>query len=68
MTTGGNDLLTVAEVARSLGVGDRYVYRLVDERRVPFIKLGHYVRFDPAELAAWLDEARVLPTVPTRRR
>ena len=62
------ELLTVADVARSLGVGERYVYRLVNERRVPYLKLGHYVRFDPDELAAWLDDARVGPTIPLRRR
>lgn len=56
-------LLTVPEVADLMAVGTAYVYRLVSERRIPFLKLGHHVRFDPAELEAWLDQARVAPTI-----
>jgi len=36
-----------------------FVRRLVAERRIPFLKIGKYVRFDPDELAAWLDAQRV---------
>ncbi len=32
--------------------------RLVAERRIPFVKWGHLLRFDPDEIAAWLDRAR----------
>lgn len=46
-------------VAERLGVNHRYVRRLVAERRVPFIKFGHLLRFDPAEIEAWLGTARV---------
>ena len=37
----------------------RHVRRLVAERRIPYIKVGHFVRFDPVEIVAWLDNARV---------
>lgn len=57
------ELLDVQYIARVLGVGERYVYRLVNERRIPFVKLGHYVRFDPNEIHEWLDAARVSETV-----
>ena len=46
-------------LAERLGVNHRYVRRLVAERRVPFIKFGHLLRFDPAEIEAWLGTARV---------
>jgi len=45
-------------LAERLGVNHRYVRRLVAERRLPFIKLGRLLRFDPAEIEAWLDRAR----------
>lgn len=51
-------LLDLPTVAERLGVNHRYVRRLVAEHRIPFIKLGHLLRFDPAELEAWLDRAR----------
>jgi hypothetical protein len=25
---------------------------------VPYLKVGWFIRFDPAEIAAWLDDAR----------
>ena len=52
-------LLTIGEVAEYLGVTERHIRRLVAERRIPFIKWGHLLRFDPDEIADWLDQARV---------
>lgn len=52
-------LLDVPTTADRLGVSVRYVRRLVAERRIPYIKLGHLLRFDPDEVDAWVDQARV---------
>lgn len=60
-------LLDVAGLARLLKVDRRYVYRLVGERRVPHLKCGHYVRFDPAEISRWLDGQRVAADAGDRR-
>ncbi|MHB8243725.1 MAG: helix-turn-helix domain-containing protein [Acidimicrobiales bacterium] len=51
-------LLTIDQLAERLGVTVRHIRRLVAERRVPFLKVGRLIRFDPAEIALWLDEAR----------
>jgi excisionase family DNA binding protein len=51
-------LLTIDQLAERLGVSIRHVRRLIAERRVPYVKVGWLVRFDPAEIAAWLDGAR----------
>ena len=52
-------LIDVPVTAARLGVSVRYVRRLVAERRLPYYKLGHLLRFDPDEVDAWLDRARV---------
>jgi excisionase family DNA binding protein len=52
-------LVNIEVVADHLGVAPRYVRRLVGEQRIPFVKLGRLIRFDPDEVRAWLDEARV---------
>lgn len=52
-------LLDVSALADRLGVTERFVRRLVAERRVPFVKLGKFVRFDPRDIESWLEEARV---------
>lgn len=51
-------MLDLPAVARRLGVNERHVRRLVNERRIPFLKWGRLMRFDPVEIEAWLDEAR----------
>jgi excisionase family DNA binding protein len=52
-------LVNIEVVADHLGVAPRYVRRLIGEQRIPFVKLGRLIRFDPDEVRAWLDEARV---------
>ena len=61
----GRNLLDITGVAERLGVRARYVRRLVAERRIPYIQLGHLLRFDPAQIDEWLDRARVDETLPT---
>lgn len=64
-------LMAIADVADVLGVEVRHVQRLVHERRVPFIKWGHLLRFDPEEIQEWIDGFRQPPgraqATPPRR-
>lgn len=53
-----DNLLDIPAVAERLGVGERHIRRLVFERRIPFIKWGHLIRFDTTEIDRWLDDAR----------
>ena len=52
-------LVDISGTADRLGVSVRYVRRLVAERRIPYVKLGHYLRFDPAEIDEWIDRSRI---------
>jgi excisionase family DNA binding protein len=52
-------LLDSKAIAQHLGVNERHIRRLVSERRIPFVKWGHYVRFDPDEVSKWLVDAKV---------
>lgn len=54
-------LVDIEWVAGRLGVKVRHVRRLVSERRIPFVKWGHLLRFDPAEIEAWIDGLRRPP-------
>ena len=51
-------LLTIDQLAERLGVSIRHIRRLIAERRVPYLKVGWLIRFDPTDIAAWLDSAR----------
>jgi excisionase family DNA binding protein len=54
-------LLTVSEIAEALKVPVSWVYERTRRRgaeRMPHIKLGKYLRFEPASIRAWLESMR----------
>ena len=57
-------LLDIGGLAERLGVGERFVRRLVNERRIPFLKIGRHVRFDVADVEAWIRDSRIEPAQP----
>lgn len=55
--TDRQELLTVAEISANMKVPVSWVYDRTRRRgteRIPHYKLGKYLRFDPAEVKAWL--------------
>ena len=48
-------LMTYEDLADWLNDSVRRLRRLVDEKRIPYRKVGHFVRFDPRKIAKWLD-------------
>lgn len=57
---GRRKLVDVDGAAQQLGTTERHIRRLVEERRIPFSKLGPgrsaRLRFDVARLDDWIDE------------
>jgi len=51
-------LLDIPTLAEHLGVTERHIRRLVFDKRIPYVKVGRLVRFDPVEIAAWIDGSR----------
>jgi len=64
-------LLTVPETAEYLNVTERFIRRLVYERRIEYSKLGKHVRFTTQALDEFVKQGTVLPndqtSVPRRR-
>lgn len=54
-------LLDSAETAEYLNCTERYVRKLVAEKRIPVVRLGRLVRFAAADLDAFIAEHRVSP-------
>ena len=54
-------LLKPEEAAERLNVSLRFILRLCHERRLPYTKVGKFVRFDADELEAWITAQRVEP-------
>jgi excisionase family DNA binding protein len=60
--------LSIEELAQWLGIEEGFVRRLIAQRRIPFVKIGKLVRFDPDEMAIWIDGQRVQPERRSQRR
>ena len=47
-------LLDKQGLAARLNTSLRHVDRLVSDRQIPYVKVGHFVRFDPDAVDAWI--------------
>ena len=56
--------LTLAQAATYLNVSERFMRRLVAERRIAFHKVGHFLRFRADDLDTFLEAGRVEPPPP----
>lgn len=51
-------LLRVPEAAEHIGVSDRFIRRLVEQRRIRHYKVGQFVMFDTADLDAFVEAGK----------
>ncbi|MCY4643196.1 MAG: helix-turn-helix domain-containing protein [Bacteriovoracales bacterium] len=51
-------LITIAQTSRILNVKESWVRSAVFKKTIPFIKIGHHVRFDEGELMDWIGRNR----------
>jgi excisionase family DNA binding protein len=54
-------LLTVDQVAERLGTTVRFPRRLIEERRIEYVKVGHHVRIPERALEAFVRANTVQP-------
>jgi|JI10StandDraft_1071094.scaffolds.fasta_scaffold3900358_1 excisionase family DNA binding protein len=53
-----SELWDIDEVADYFGTGKRFIYRLTSEHRIRYMKIGRALRFDPADVAAFLEREK----------
>ncbi|MCQ4081316.1 excisionase family DNA-binding protein [Streptomyces sp. RB6PN25] len=65
-------LLTVAQAAELLGTletsGERFPRRLIEQRRIAFVKVGRYVRIPESAVEAYIKANTVEPVTARSRR
>lgn len=61
-SAGVDELLTPSQAGDYLQTGERFVRRLIAERRIPYVKLGKYVRLQRSALDAFIESGRVPET------
>jgi len=52
-------LIDIPAAADKFATTERHIRELIYRREIPYLKVGHLVRFDPDELAEWIDAQRV---------
>jgi len=64
-----NDLLKPEEVANLTGLSQETLAQWRSQKRgIPYLKVGRAVRYDPADVQAYLEGCRVSVSVPKERR
>ncbi|MDQ3762437.1 MAG: excisionase family DNA-binding protein [Actinomycetota bacterium] len=60
-------LLDVESAAALLGTTERFPRRLIEERRIEFVKIGSHVRIRESVLKAYIEQNTVAPIRRIRR-
>lgn len=51
-------LLTAEQAAERLAVPVSWIYKAVAAKRIPFVKIGRYVRIEAVALERWIEDQR----------
>jgi excisionase family DNA binding protein len=60
-------LITIQEAATYTDLAVDTLYKMVSQRRIPFVKVGRLVKFDLAHLDEWIKQKTVMPMPPKYR-
>ena len=58
--------MTIQELAAFTGLSIQTLYKMVNQRRIPYVKVGRLLRFDSRLIDDWLAGHTVMP-MPERR-
>lgn len=58
--------LKVAEIAKLFGVTPQHVYKMAASGMIPSFRISGSVRFDPHDIAAWLQQKQNSPATSSR--
>jgi excisionase family DNA binding protein len=61
-------LLTVGQVAELLGTTERFPRRLIEERRIRFVRIGRHVRIPESALREFISAGLVEPVAGRTHR
>lgn len=58
-----SDLLSIAQLAKYLGMAERTIYVWVQQGKIPALKIGTTWRFRRSDIDAWLETQRTGPSI-----
>ena len=60
-------LLSIEEAATYTGLSKNTLYKMISQRRIPYVKLGSRVKFDAGLLDDWVEQNTMMP-MPSKNR
>lgn len=54
-------IMDIDQLSKKLRVSVSGIYTWVNQRKIPFVKVGRLIRFDSDEIDKWLKEKKVEP-------
>lgn len=63
-----NNLITPSELADVFKISKSSVYRLIEKRQIPFLKIGGKLRFTQTDVDKYLNNVRIEPIVKQYER
>ncbi len=57
-------LISIQDAAHYTGLSVQTLYKMVSQRRIPFVKMGRLTKFDVALLDAWIKQNTIMPMPP----
>ena len=66
MAVAMSQLITIEQPAQQTGLSVHTLRKMCSQRRIPHVKLGGAVRFDPGELDKWIKQNTRMP-MPEKR-
>ena len=61
-----NQLMSIQQASHRVGISTITLYKWVSQRKIPHIKMGRLVKFDPLKLEEWIKQQTVMP-MPERK-
>ncbi len=59
-------LINIPEAAEYVGLSLHTLYRMVSQRRIPYVKVGRLTKFDLTLLDEWIKTNTVMPLPPKK--
>lgn len=60
--------LSLHEAAEFLGISHHSLYKYVQRREIPHLRIGHIIKFDPSVLEDWVFNVRRVDPIEPKRR
>lgn len=49
-------LLDIIEISQLIGISPSTIYKMTHKKRIPFVKVGRLVKFEPSKIMEWLEK------------